>query len=99
MVQTSNEIENLEGQLFEIWKNGRHFVKKKQHLRYTLESIKYLLHKLLSIGGSLEEQLDNGCQQLELNLSVLILEGVQETLQQLVGVVDTLGILANDPNH
>jgi hypothetical protein len=59
----------------------------------------YLLHKFLSIRGSLEEELNNGSQQLELDLRVLILEGVQEALQELIGIVDSLGILSNDPNH
>ena len=59
----------------------------------------HLLNKLLSIGGSLEEELDDGGQQLQLDLSVLVLEGVEEALQELVGVVDALGVLANDPDH
>jgi hypothetical protein len=59
----------------------------------------HLLNKLLSISGSLEEELDDGGQQLKLDLSVLVLEGVQEALQQFVRVIDALGVLANDPDH
>jgi len=57
------------------------------------------LHEFLSIRGSLEEELNDGGQQLELDLGVLILEGVQEALQELVGVVNAFSILANNPNH
>jgi len=53
----------------------------------------------LSIRGSLEKELNDGRQQLELDLGVLILERVQEALQELVGIVNALGILANNPNH
>ena len=58
-----------------------------------------LLDKLLGVSWPLEEQLDDGSQKLELNLGVLILEGVEEALQKLIGVVNTLCVLSNDPDH
>ena len=36
---------------------------------------------------------------LELNLGVLISEALQKTFEQFVSVVNSLGILANDPDH
>jgi len=53
----------------------------------------------LSIRGPLEKELNDGGQQLELDLGVLILERVQEALQELVGIVNAFSILANNPNH
>ena len=59
----------------------------------------HLLHQLLCVCGALQEQLHNGCQELELNLSVLILEAFQEALKQLISVVNPLGIFAYNPDH
>lgn len=95
-----------------------------------------LLHQLLRLRRLLEEQLDDGGQQSELDLEVrpggpvranprlqtqpwfrklallrgwrqawnphlgaLIVEALEETLQQLVGVVDPLGVFPDDPDH
>lgn len=33
------------------------------------------------------------------NLCALVVEAFQEALQELVGIVDSLGVLAHDPNH
>lgn len=35
----------------------------------------------------------------EPHLSALVVEALEETLQQLVGIVDPLGVLANNPDH
>ena len=47
-----------------------------------------LLDQLLGVGGSLQEELHYGGQQLQLHLTVLVMEILQETLQQLVSVVN-----------
>lgn len=49
-----------------------------------------LLDQLLGVRGSLEEQLDDAGEQLELDLAVLVVEVVEEGLEQLVCVVDPL---------
>ena len=58
-----------------------------------------LLHEFLCVGGTLEEELDDGGKELELHLCVLILESVQERLEQLVRVIYPLSVLTDDPDH
>ena len=58
-----------------------------------------LLHEFLCVGGTLEEQLDDGGEELELHLCVLILESVQKRLEQLVRVIYPLSVLTDDPDH
>lgn len=36
---------------------------------------------------------------LKPHLGALVMEALEEALQQLVGVVDPLGVLANNPDH
>mmetsp|Transcript_37558 Transcript_37558/g.81412 ORF Transcript_37558/g.81412 Transcript_37558/m.81412 type:complete len:424 (-) Transcript_37558:321-1592(-) len=57
------------------------------------------LNHLLCLAWLLEEELDRRREELELHLHVLVVERVQELVQQLVGVVDALGILPDDPDH
>ena len=57
------------------------------------------LDQLLTIIWLLQKELDNGGQQLQLHLRRLVIKTVQKRLQQLVGIVNALGILANDPHH
>lgn len=58
-----------------------------------------MLDQLLSVSGTLEEELDDGGEELQLDLGVLVVEALEEALQQLVRVVDALGILADNPDH
>ena len=58
-----------------------------------------LLHEFLRVGGTLEEEFDDGGEKLELHLRVLILESVQERLQKLVRVIYPLSILTDNPDH
>ena len=57
------------------------------------------LDHVLSILGILEEALHGGREQPKLNGRVLLLECLQEAIEKLVGIVNALGILANDPDH
>ena len=59
----------------------------------------HLLHQLLGVCWPFKEQLHNGSKQLQLDLGVFIMEALQETLQKLISIVNTLCILTNDPNH
>ena len=58
-----------------------------------------LLHEFLCVGGTLEEELDDGGEELQLHLCVLILESVQERLEQLVRVIYPLSVFTYDPDH
>ncbi len=53
----------------------------------------------LSIRWPLQEKLHYRRQKLKLNLCVLIVEAIQERLQEFIGVVYTLSVFANDPDH
>ena len=58
-----------------------------------------LLHQLLRVGRLLQEEFDDAGEKLQLHLRVLVLERVEEALEELVGVVDPLRVLADDPHH
>jgi hypothetical protein len=65
-------------------------------LRRRLEN---LLDNLLALVGLLEEQLDDGRQRLELDRIWLFLEGPEEGAEELVGIVNLVGVLADDPDE
>ena len=61
--------------------------------------VQHAQHHVLGVLGALEEQLDRGGQELQLHLVRLVQKVLQEAVQQILGVVDALGILAQDPDH
>jgi hypothetical protein len=58
-----------------------------------------LLHQLLGVSGSLQEHLHYGCEELHLDLGVLIVEIVKEIFKEIISIVNPLCILSNDPDH
>ena len=63
------------------------------------DGVQDVLHQVLRVAGTHQEQLHRGGQQRQLHVWRLVVEAVEEGLQQLVGVVDTVGVLADDPDH
>ena len=59
----------------------------------------YLLNHLLGSVWLLQKEFDSGRQQLQLHHRGLLLEALQKAVQQLVGLVNALRILSDDPNH
>mmetsp|Transcript_777 Transcript_777/g.3202 ORF Transcript_777/g.3202 Transcript_777/m.3202 type:complete len:716 (+) Transcript_777:454-2601(+) len=59
----------------------------------------HALHELLRLLRVLQEELHRGGEQLELHAGRLLVEGLEEGLHELIGVVDALGVLADDPDH
>ena len=53
----------------------------------------------LCVSGPLEEELDDGGEQLQLDLAVLVVEVLQEGGEQFVHGVDAVAVLAQDPDH
>ena len=56
-------------------------------------------HLLRLLCGLLQEELDSSRDQLQLHKSRFLREGLQELLQELICIVDTLCIFSNDPDH
>mmetsp|Transcript_25595 Transcript_25595/g.55373 ORF Transcript_25595/g.55373 Transcript_25595/m.55373 type:complete len:327 (+) Transcript_25595:1175-2155(+) len=61
--------------------------------------VQHPLHHLLRVVGLLQEQLHGSSQQLQLHHCCLLPKGLQERLQKLVGVVDAVCVLPDDPHH
>ena len=57
------------------------------------------LHHVLSVLWILQEALDGGREQLELDGGIFLFERFKEGIEQLVGIVNALGVLADDPDH
>ncbi len=53
----------------------------------------YALYKLLGVCRSLEEELHRGGEELELNLSILVMEVLHKGAEQFVHIVDTITVL------
>ena len=56
-------------------------------------------NEVLALCGTLDEEFNGGCEKGELNFDAFFGEGEQEVVEEDVGVVDSVGILANYPDH
>mmetsp|Transcript_6699 Transcript_6699/g.11728 ORF Transcript_6699/g.11728 Transcript_6699/m.11728 type:complete len:532 (+) Transcript_6699:656-2251(+) len=61
--------------------------------------VQHPLDHVLRLLRIFEEAFDGGREELELHRGVFLLERFEEGVQELVGVVDAFGVLANDPDH
>ena len=68
-------------------------------VRFLGRQIEHALDHVLRLLRVLEEALDGGREELKLDRRVLLLKGLEEGVKELVGVVDTFGVLTNDPDH
>lgn len=46
-----------------------------------------------------KEELHDRSEKLQLHLSVLVSEALEETIEQLISVIDTLSVLSDNPHH
>lgn len=74
-------------------------IAKVRIVRILRGEAQHVLNERLRVGGPFQKQLHDRRQQLQLHLRVLVLEPLEEAVEQLVGVVDPLGVLADDPDH
>lgn len=58
-----------------------------------------LLDELLGAVWAVEEELHHGGQQGKLHIGGLVKERVQEGGEELVGIVNAVGVVTDDPNH
>ena len=61
--------------------------------------LQHLLDQRAALLGLLQEELDRCREELELDGVGLVLEVLEERLEQLGGVLDAVGVLADDPHH
>ena len=57
------------------------------------------LHHVLALTGPTQEQLHRRGEELQLYHRRFVVKRLEERLQQLVGVLDAVGVLADDPHH
>ena len=61
--------------------------------------IQHALYHILGLLGILEEAFDRRRKELQLHRRVFFLKRFKEGIKEFIGIVNTLGILSNNPNH
>ena len=59
----------------------------------------HVLDEIGRVRGPLEEEFDDGGEELELHLRVLVVEVLKEGSQWLIHIVDAVTVLTEDPDH
>mmetsp|Transcript_10469 Transcript_10469/g.36831 ORF Transcript_10469/g.36831 Transcript_10469/m.36831 type:complete len:710 (+) Transcript_10469:291-2420(+) len=68
-------------------------------IRLLCGELEHLGDHVLSLLGLLQKELHDAGEQLQLHHRGLVVEVVEEGIQDLINLVDALGILSQDPNH